>query len=119
GHRVKATFKDASMLSVGSMVVCTIIVQLAASPIVGVFSRDPAVIAVGVEYLRVVSWAFIATGTIFVASSTFQAMGNTMPSLIASAARIILVGVPVVALSRLPTFQLHWVWYISVTAVAV
>ena len=49
-----------------------------------VFSKDPAVIAVGDEYLRIVSWNFVASGVIFVASSMFQAMGNTMPSLIAS-----------------------------------
>lgn len=117
GSRVKATFKDASMLGVAMMVLATALIQIAAAPIVGVFSKDPAVIAVGVEYLRVVSWAFVATGTIFVASSTFQAMGNTMPSLIASAVRILFVGVPVIALQRLPGFQLHWVWYISVSAV--
>jgi Na+-driven multidrug efflux pump len=47
----------------------------------------------------------------------FQAMGNTMPSLISSFARLVLVSVPVVLLSQAPGFQLSWVWYISVSTV--
>ena len=47
----------------------------------------------------------------------FQAMGNTMPSLIASAARIVLVAVPVLYMSRQPWFELHHIWYTAVAAV--
>jgi hypothetical protein len=39
---------------------------------------------VGEEYLRIVSWSYMASGVIFVASSMFQAMGNTIPSLVSS-----------------------------------
>ena len=81
------------------------------------FSDDAAVIAIGEEYLRIVTWSFLASGVIFVASSMFQAMGNTLPSLAASALRIVLVAVPAVWLSRTPGFQLHWVWYLSVGAI--
>ena len=56
----------------------------------------PAVIAVGEEYLRiVVAWNFVASGVIFVSSSMFQAMGNTMPSLVTSVVRIIIITMPV------------------------
>jgi Na+-driven multidrug efflux pump len=46
-------------------------------------------------------------------------MGNTLPSLIASAVRILLIIIPAVMLSRLPGFQLHTIWYLSVAAVFV
>jgi Na+-driven multidrug efflux pump len=49
----------------------------------------------------------------------FQAMGNTMPSLITSAARIIIVAVPVLLLAQSPGFSLRWIWYISAAAVVV
>ncbi len=65
------------------------------------------------------AWSFVASGVIFVASSMFQAMGNTVPSLIASGARIVLVAVPVVALAGQPGFALRWIWFISAGAVAV
>ena len=115
--RVRATFKDAAWMAVAFMLVFAVLCNLMPGALVGIFSRDPAVIAVGSEYLRIVSIANIASGLIFVASSLFQAMGNTMPSLIASAARITLVAIPALIASRWPGFQLRWLWLLSVTAV--
>ncbi len=86
---------------------------------VAVFSKDPAVIAVDSEYLRIISWNFVASGLIFVASSTFQAMGHTVPSLVASGARMGLFTVVALLLARMPGFQLRWMWYLSVAMVLV
>ena len=47
----------------------------------------------------------------------FQAMGNTMPSLMASFSRIVIIAIPVLLLSRLPGFELRWIWYLSVVAI--
>jgi Na+-driven multidrug efflux pump len=66
-----------------------------------------------------VSYTFVASGLIFVASSMFQAMGNTIPSLVASSARVILVAVPVIILSHRPDFKLIWIWWISAATVIV
>ena len=74
-------------------------------------------IAVGEEYLRIVSWNFVASGLVFVISSMFQAMGNTIPSLVTSSLRIVVVALPAFLLSRLPGFKLRWIWYLSVVAV--
>ncbi len=83
------------------------------------FSSDPQVIATGSEYLRIVSFNFIASGIIFVSSSMFQAMGNTLPSLMTSFTRIVIVAIPVVILSRAPNFELRWVWYLSVASIVI
>ena len=117
--RVKATFKDACLMAAVVMAVFALASHIAPAALVGIFTNDPAVIAVGEEYLRIVSWNYVASGLIFVASSMFQAMGNTIPSLIASAVRIVLIAIPAVALSRLPGFQLHTIWYLSMGAVFV
>ena len=74
-------------------------------------------IAFGAEYLRIISWNFIAMGLIFTSSSMFQAMGNTIPSLITSGSRIVIIAIPVLMLAGAPGFTLLWVWYISVAAV--
>jgi putative MATE family efflux protein len=116
-ERVKRTFKDAAYMSIGATLIFATVVFVWGVPIVGAFSKDPAVIAVSVEYLRIISYNYVASGLIFVASSMFQAMGNTIPSLVASAVRIVIVAVPAILLARLPSFQLHWVWYLSATAV--
>jgi Na+-driven multidrug efflux pump len=49
----------------------------------------------------------------------FQALGHTLPALLASFTRIVIVAIPSFLLSRMPGFQLHWVWYLSVVSVIV
>jgi Na+-driven multidrug efflux pump len=118
-QRVVDTFRHAAYMVSGLMVLLVIVCLLVPHALIGVFSKDPAVLAVGTEYLRIVSWNFLASGLVFVASSMFQAMGNTVPSLVASGTRILLVAVPASVLSRTAGFQLTWVWYLSVGAVFV
>jgi Na+-driven multidrug efflux pump len=71
---------------------------------------------VGAGYLRIVALSFVASGIVFVASSMFQALGNTVPPLATSFARLIVVAVPVVLMSRVAGFQLTWIWYLGATA---
>jgi putative MATE family efflux protein len=119
GQRVKDTFKDAAWMAGALMVAFALACHLLPGPLVRVFSKDEGVIAVGTEYLRIISFNYVASGLVFVASSTFQAMGNTVPSLIASVVRIALVAIPGVIISRLPGFELHWLWWLSVASVFV
>ena len=117
--RVRETFRIAAMIAGGGMLVLATAVWLAAAPMVAIFTSDPAVIGVGEEYLHVVVWNFVASGIIFVTSSMFQAMGNTVPSLITSAFRIVLIAVPILLLADTRGFTLLWVWYVSVAAILV
>jgi MATE family, multidrug efflux pump len=115
--RVKKTFLNAASLAVATMVIWGLVCHFAAAPMVGFFSSDPQVVAVGSEYLRIMAWTFVASGVIFVSSSMFQALGNTIPSLAASFARIVLVAVPAILLARTSGFELRWIWYLSVASV--
>jgi putative MATE family efflux protein len=117
--RVRATFRSAAIMAAAAMVLLTIACWIAGAEMVRVFSADPGVIAVGTEYLEIVSWTFVASGVIFVGSSMFQALGHTLPALLASLTRIVLVAIPAFMLSRLQGFQLNWIWYLSVGAMFV
>jgi Na+-driven multidrug efflux pump len=117
--RVRQTFYVAAGMASAAMAFVFLASQLFAAAVVDVFTDEAAVVAVGEEYLRVVSWSFVASGIIFVASSMFQAMGNTLPSLASSFARILLVSIPVILLSRIPGFALRWVWLISAATIVV
>jgi Na+-driven multidrug efflux pump len=118
-QRVRDTFRSAALMAGGVMVLWTIACLAAGPAMVRVFSNDPQVVAVGGEYLHIVSWTFVGSGVIFVSSSMFQAMGNTLPALMASFVRIVVVAIPAFLLSQLPGFALHWIWYLSVIAVFV
>jgi putative MATE family efflux protein len=115
--RVTVTFRNAAWLAGGIMALFTLVCVTAAVPLVGIFSDDPAAIAVGAEYLRIISWNYVASGLVFVASSMFQAMGNTVPSLISSGLRIALVTTFALTASRIPGLELQWIWYVSVFSV--
>jgi putative MATE family efflux protein len=117
GERVRATFGHAARLAAGLMLLLTLACHIAPAAMIRPFSSDPTVIAVGEDYLRIVSWNFVASGLIFVASSMFQALGNTIPSLVTSSARLLIFALPVTLLARLPGFELRWIWYLSVAAV--
>jgi putative MATE family efflux protein len=117
GLRVRQTFRDGALLASAVMLAALVLCQLVPSQMIRVFSSDPAVVGVGEEYLRISAWNFVASGLIFVASSTFQALGNTLPALATSFLRLVLVAVPSILVARLPGFQLHWIWYISVASI--
>jgi MATE family, multidrug efflux pump len=117
--RVRKTFTSAASLAGGVMLLFALLCHVAPDAMIRFFSKDPQVVAVGDEYLRIVSWNFIASGIIFVGSSMFQAIGNTIPPLVTSFLRLVLVGVPIVLLSRHPGFTLRWIWYLSVASVTV
>ena len=116
-ERVRQTFLIGAALSAVLMAAFAVLCHVAPAAMVRIFSQDPQVVSVGEEYLRVISWGFVATGVVFVASSTFQAIGNTLPSLATSFLRVLIVAVPVILLSRQPGFELRWIWYLSVAAV--
>ena len=117
--RVKETFRRAAIMASLVMALFTIVCHIAPDALVRIFSKDPAVVDVGEEYLRIISYNYIASGLVFVNASMFQAMGNTIPSLITSTIRILVVAIPAVILSRMAGFDLTWVWYLSVLSVLI
>ena len=116
-ERVRETFRTGAILSSALMLLITLVCQWRPEWFIYAFTRAPEVVAVGGPYLRIISWNFIATGLIFTCSGLFQALGNTWPSLLSSASRLLTFVLPVVVLSRQPHFALTQVWYLSVATV--
>jgi putative MATE family efflux protein len=117
GDRVKKTFVTAAGMAAAIMAVWAIACYFGAAQMVRFFSGDPQVIAVGEEYLRIIAWTFVGSGLVFVSSSMFQALGNTLPPLAASFGRMLLTAVPAIILSRMPGFELRWIWYLSAATI--
>ncbi len=117
--RVRQTFRSAVFVLSGIMLVLTLICQVRPQAFIAFFTDDPAVIAVGAQFLRIISFNFVASGIVFTCSGMFQAMGNTVPSLLASASRIITFSIPAVWMSTQPWFELRHLWFTSVATVAI
>ena len=116
GERVRAVFKTAASIAAVTMLTHGVGIYLAAPLLVRLFSSDPEVIHVGVDYLHVVTINFVASGITFVSASMFQGMGNTLPSLATSALRMVVSIVPAIVLSHRPEFALTWIWWLTVVS---
>jgi putative MATE family efflux protein len=119
GPRVRESFYAAARMSLTIMAVLTVLCHVSPDALVRIFSGDPAVVAFGGEYLRIISWNFVSSGLVFVSASVFQGMGNTIPPLASSAFRLLLFVAPATLLSRQTGFEMRHIWYLSAGTVAV
>lgn len=119
GDRVKRTFECAAGMASAVMLLLTFACQISPGAFIRPFSSDPAVLAVGAEYLRITSWNFVPSGIAFTTSSIFQGIGNSVPPVLVSALRLLLFAVPAILMSRTPGFELRQVWYLGVATVFV
>lgn len=115
--RVRQSIWTALLISSALMLLLTVIAQVAPAHLIGFFSKDPAVMVFGGDYLRIISFNFIAAGIAFTTSSVFQGIGNTMPPLLSSMSRLVLFALPAVWLSTRPAFAIRHVWYLSVVSI--
>ena len=116
--RVRETCYKGIMLSSVVMVVVTLLMQWKSDLLVGFFSEEAEVIAVGSVFLQLISLNFVAQGIVFACSGIFQGLGNTRPAMLSSSVRI-LVFLPFAAyLKYQPGFTINMVWYVSILSVA-
>lgn len=117
--RARETFWVAAKLCSALMALMTLFAHWRPEWLVSPFASDPVVVEVASHFLRTISWNFVASGLVFTCSSMFQAMGNTIPTVISSAVRLVVYALPALWVARLPGFQLHWIWRVSVVATTI
>jgi Na+-driven multidrug efflux pump len=118
-ERVRETFRAAAIIGSVVMLLATLLAQTQADTILALFTKEAAVISIGAAFLHIVSYNFIAQGLIFTCSGMFQALGNTIPSLISGATRLTLFVVPALWISRQPGFTMQQVWWVGVATIVV
>ncbi len=117
GDRVRETFRVSVLASIVIMLTMTGLCQVAGSAMVRFFSTEPDVVAVGTDFLRIISLNFFGQGIVWTCSSVFQGLGNTLPSLASSGMRLVTFALPAVWISMQPRFELVTIWYVSVVTV--
>ena len=68
------------------MLVMSIACHIAPATLIAGFTDETQVIGIGAKFLTFISWNFVASALIFTCSGMFQALGNTVPALLSSAA---------------------------------
>jgi putative MATE family efflux protein len=115
--RVRETLRSAALMSSALMLLLTLACQWRPDLFIGLFTSDAAVVAIGAQFLRIISWNFVAQGIIFTCSGMCQAMGNTWPAMFSTATRLATFVIPALWLSHQPNFHIEQVWYLSVATV--
>jgi len=113
GERVRQTLRSAATVGSVLMLLVSFLCQISPGTLIRFFSKDPAIVTAGADYLRIIAWNFVASGLAFTFSGMFQALGNTWPALLSSLARLFLFSIPAMVLSKTKGFALHQLWYLS------
>jgi putative MATE family efflux protein len=111
--RVRRTVRDAALMSSALMACLTVLCLWEARWLVAPFTPDPAVAEVAATYLGIVSLNFVATGLIFTASGTFQALGDTRPAMVGGVLRLIVFSSAAFWISSQPWARLEHLWWAS------
>ena len=115
--RVRETFRVTALIGSAIMLTASILCHINPALLASPFTDDPTVLAISNEYLQIVSWNFVFSGLVMAAGSMFQGMGDTRPSLFASATRMVTFVVPVLYLSTQRYYVIEHVWLLSVASV--
>ena len=113
--RVKKTIKLAMCYAEGIMLIGFLLFQFAPDKLLSFFAASDAMLAIGIPALRIICLHFLLAGMSIILSSSFQALGNGMFSLIVSICRQLVVLIPAAwLLSR--TGEVNMVWWAFIIA---
>jgi Na+-driven multidrug efflux pump len=117
--RVRETFVRATLIGAVIMAALTLLCQWRAEWLVRAFTTEPGAIAVGTQFLQLISLNFIASGLVFTCSAVFQGLGNTVPAVLSAATRLVSFIIPAMWLTHQPGFRLVELWYVSIASMTV
>jgi Na+-driven multidrug efflux pump len=114
--RVRHTFAAAAWIGALIMGILTLLCQWRAEWAIRAFTTQPDAMAAAAQFLKVISWNFVASGLVFTCSAVFQGLGNTVPAVLSSSTRIVSFVAPALWIAAQPNFALVQLWYVSVAS---
>jgi Na+-driven multidrug efflux pump len=115
--RVREIIIRSLQIVTAMMILALLLCKLIPETLVNGFVQETDAKFIAVEYIRLISWNFIASGLVFATSGIFQAFGNTWPSLLSTSLRLFTFAVPALYLSRTTDFAITDIWMLSVVTV--
>ena len=108
-ERLVKTIKLSICYAVGIMLIGLVIIQAIPGPLLKMFNASEQMLSIGIPALRIISVSFVFAGFSIIASSTFQALGNGILSMLVSFVRQLMFLFPVAfLLSKLGNVDLVW-----------
>lgn len=107
--RLVKTVKLSICYAVGIMLIGLVVIQVMPGTLLKMFNASDQMLAIGIPALRTISISFVFAGFCVIASSTFQALGNGVLSMIVSFTRQLVFLLPAAfILSKLGNIDLVW-----------
>lgn len=100
-HRVHTAIRQSFLFCIFWGVLLTLILAASSEQIATAFDQNPNVVAIAASYLTLVPVSYGTMGLMFIASSTFNALGKPLPSLMMTITRMLLLYVPLAYLGSL------------------
>jgi putative MATE family efflux protein len=107
---VLKSIKLAAMISTGFCIVIYLLIYLFPQPLMGIFTTDAELFALGTDAVKIFFLGVLLIGYIMVIEITFMATGKALQALIASLSRPAIILIPLIFI--LPIFwQLDGIWW--------
>ena len=107
--RLVKTVKLGVCYAVGIMLIGLVIIQAMPGTLLKMFNASDQMLTIGVPALRIISVSFVFAGFSIIASSTFQALGNGILSMLVSFVRQLVFLLPAAfILSKFGNVDLVW-----------
>ena len=107
--RLVKTVKLGVCYAVGIMLIGLVIIQAMPGTLLKMFNASEQMLTIGIPALRIISVSFVFAGFSIIASSTFQALGNGILSMLVSFVRQLVFLLPAAfILSKLGNVDLVW-----------
>lgn len=115
--RVRSTVSWSVLLGLGITSLVSLVAILWPSSLLVLFTDEPAVLAEGSSYLRIMGWAYIPFALMFILSGVMRGAGDTVPAMLATLLSLWGFRVPIAAyLSR--SFGSTGIWLgIAISAI--
>ena len=112
--------RKAMLLSLAVQMAMTALCYFAAPPIVGLFTRDPVALELGISYLRIISACMILMGPFHIIDAVFKGSGFTVPSMVSALVANWIIKLPLAYVLAMPlNLGIAGIWWsVSISVLA-
>ncbi|WP_042439880.1 MATE family efflux transporter [Clostridium amazonitimonense] len=109
-ERVKKGYRSTLVMSTVICLIVTIAMQLWGTNLVRLFNKDPRVIVIGTEYLRIISIFYVVISAMFITNGVLRGAGDTIFPMINSILSLWLIRIPI-AYTLSPRLGSKGIWW--------
>jgi len=93
-QRIAAAVRLCRNFCLGAGITMAFVLAVLATPLMGLFSDQPRVVASGITYLRIVPISYAGAGVVMILNAAYNGLGRPLPAVAVSVARMLVLYIP-------------------------